>query len=126
MGTGEGADYIPALSEVDPCRYGIAVETLDGCSCSVGDAGKCFSIQSISKVFSLAMVIRRMGDRIWEAVGREPSGNPFNSLVQLEYERSVPRNPFINAGALVVTDRLVSLYDQPKNAIQDFVRELLW
>lgn len=123
-GQGKVADYIPALSEVDPCRYGIAVETLDGCSCSVGDAGECFSIQSISKVFSLAMVIRRMGDRIWEAVGREPSGNPFNSLVQLEYERGVPRNPFINAGALVVTDRLVSLYDQPKNAILDFVREL--
>ena len=123
-GKGKVVDYIPALSEVNPRRYGIAVETLDGRSCSVGDAGECFSIQSISKVFSLAMVTRRMGDRIWEAVGREPSGNPFNSLVQLEYERGIPRNPFINAGALVVTGRLMSLYEHPKSAILDFVRGL--
>lgn len=87
------ADYIPALSEVNPHQYGIAVETLDGRSCSVGDAGECFSIKSISKVFSLEMVTRRMGDRIWEAVAREPSGTPFNSLVQLEYERGISPQP---------------------------------
>ena len=89
-----------------------------------GDAQVCFSIQSISKVFTLAMVTRRIGDEIWKAVGREPSGNPFNSLVQLEYEQGMPRNPFINAGALVVTDRLISLYPHPKDTMIEFVREL--
>lgn len=121
-GQGKVADYIPALAEVDPRQFGIAIETLDGQSFLAGDGEVRFSIQSISKVFSLAMVTRRIGDRIWEAVGREPSGNPFNSLVQLEYEHGIPRNPFINAGALVVTDRLMSLYDHPKDAILEFVR----
>ena len=107
-GKGKVADYIPALAGVEPKRYGIAIETLDGHSFQVGDADIRFSIQSISKVFALAMVTRHLGDRIWKFVGREPSGNPFNSLVQLEYEHGIPRNPFINAGALVVTDRLMN------------------
>lgn len=123
-GQGKVADYIPALAEVEPCRYGIAIETLNGHSYAVGDAETNFSIQSISKVFSLAMVMQHMGDRIWKAVGREPSGTPFNSLVQLEYEQGIPRNPFINAGALVVTDRLMSLYPHPKKAMLDFVRKI--
>ena len=118
------ADYIPALAKVDPKRFGIAVATLDGQEYMTGDAQVCFSIQSISKVFTLAMVTRRIGDEIWKAVGREPSGNPFNSLVQLEYEQGMPRNPFINAGALVVTDRLISLYPHPKDTMIEFVREL--
>ena len=79
------ADYIPALAKVDPRQFGMAVATLDGHEYSTGDAQECFSIQSISKVFTLAMVTRHVGDDIWDAVGREPSGNPFNSLVQLEY-----------------------------------------
>ena len=123
-GKGKVADYIPALAEVDPQQYGIAVQTLDGQFFQVGEAKVRFSIQSISKVFTLAMVTRHLGDRIWKCVGREPSGTPFNSLVQLEYERGIPRNPFINAGALVVTDRLMSLYDHPKDAILDFVRAI--
>ena len=123
-GEGRVADYIPALAKVDPKRFGIAVATLDGQEYMTGDAQVCFSIQSISKVFTLAMVTRRIGDEIWKAVGREPSGNPFNSLVQLEYEQGMPRNPFINAGALVVTDRLISLYPHPKDTIIEFVREL--
>lgn len=123
-GKGRVADYIPALAKVDPKRFGIAVATLDGQEYMTGDAQVCFSIQSISKVFTLAMVTRRIGDEIWKAVGREPSGNPFNSLVQLEYEQGMPRNPFINAGALVVTDRLISLYPHPKDTMIEFVREL--
>lgn len=118
------ADYIPALASADPSRYGIAVRTLDGRSFLAGEADTPFSIQSISKVFTFAMVARHLGDKIWEAVGREPSGTPFNSLVQLEYEHGRPRNPFINAGALVVTDRLIDLYPRPKEAILDFVRGL--
>ena len=123
-GQGRVADYIPALAKVDPRQFGIAVATLDGYEYSTGDAQVCFSIQSISKVFTLAMVTRHVGDDIWDAVGREPSGNPFNSLVQLEYEQGKPRNPFINAGALVVTDRLISLYPHPKDAMLEFVRSL--
>ena len=123
-GQGRVADYIPALAKVDPRQFGMAVATLDRQEYSTGDAQVCFSIQSISKVFTLAMVTRHVGDDIWDAVGREPSGNPFNSLVQLEYEQGKPRNPFINAGALVVTDRLISLYPHPKDAMLEFVRSL--
>lgn len=123
-GQGKVADYIPALAEVDPGQYGIAVQTLTGKTFQVGDAETRFSIQSISKVFTLAMVTRHLGDELWKSVGREPSGNPFNSLVQLEHEQGIPRNPFINAGALVVTDRLMSLYEHPKDAILNFVRNL--
>lgn len=123
-GQGRVADYIPALAKVDPRQFGMAVATLDGQEYSTGDAQVCFSIQSISKVFTLAMVTRHVGDDIWDAVGREPSGNPFNSLVQLEYEQGKPRNPFINAGALVVTDLLISLYPHPKDAMLEFVRSL--
>lgn len=123
-GQGTVADYIPALEKVNPRQFGMAVATLDRQEYSTGDAQVCFSIQSISKVFTLAMVTRHVGDDIWDAVGREPSGNPFNSLVQLEYEQGKPRNPFINAGALVVTDRLISLYPHPKDAMLEFVRSL--
>lgn len=123
-GKGKVADYIPALAEVDPRQYGIAIETLDGLSYQVGDAETRFSIQSISKVFTLAMVTSHMGDAIWKFVGREPSGTPFNSLVQLEHEQGMPRNPFINAGALVITDRLMTLYKNPKEAILGFVRSV--
>ena len=108
-GKGKVADYIPALAITDPRQFGIAIQTLEGDTFSVGDSDVKFSIQSISKVFTFAMVIRHLGDKIWSSVGREPSGNPFNSLVQLEHEHGIPRNPFINAGALVITDRLIDL-----------------
>lgn len=124
QGRGHVADYIPALSEVNPDQFGMAVETIGGDTITKGDAATCFSIQSISKVFTFAMAVSHIGEDIWKSVGREPSGNPFNSLVQLEYEKGIPRNPFINAGALVVTDRLMEIYPRPKEAILDFVREL--
>ncbi|MDE5934219.1 MAG: glutaminase [Muribaculaceae bacterium] len=123
-GKGKVADYIPALAEIDPRQLGIVVDTVDLKSHKVGEADIPFSIQSISKVFTLAMVFSKTGENLWNSVGREPSGNPFNSLVQLEHEQGIPRNPFINAGALVVTDRLISLYQRPKEAILDFVRSL--
>ncbi|MDE2297932.1 MAG: glutaminase, partial [Burkholderiales bacterium] len=56
-------------------------------------------------------------------VGREPSGNPFNSLVQLEYEQGIPRNPFINAGALVITDLLISQYGDASGTLLAFLRD---
>lgn len=107
-GVGRVADYIPALAKVDAAKFAMAVTTVDGQQAAVGDALEPFSIQSISKVFTLTMAIEMAGMALWDRVGREPSGNPFNSLVQLEYERGIPRNPLINAGALVVTDVIVS------------------
>ncbi|WP_432133401.1 MULTISPECIES: glutaminase [unclassified Streptomyces] len=105
-GRGHPADYIPALAARDPRRFGMAVAEPDGTVYGVGDWREPFSAQSITKVFTLALDLAIEGDELWEHVGREPSGNRFNSLVQLEYENGIPRNPFINAGALVVTDRL--------------------
>jgi glutaminase len=102
------ASYIPALARVDARQFGIALRTCDGEEAFAGDFEVPFSIQSVSKLFTLTLAMQRMGDALWERIGREPSGNPFNSLVQLENEQGKPRNPFINAGAIAVADRLVS------------------
>lgn len=98
IGAGRVADYIPELAKVPAERFGMAVVTLDGRIHTVGDARERFSIQSISKLFACTLAFQLLGDALWERVGREPSGNAFNSLVQLESERGIPRNPFINAG----------------------------
>jgi hypothetical protein len=109
LGSGRVPDQIPLLANADPRAFGLAVATVDGDVRGVGEWRRRFSVQSISKVFTLALAVAKDGDALWTRVGREPSGTPFNSLVQLEYEHGIPRNPFINAGALVVTDRLLSL-----------------
>ena len=108
IGDGKVADYIPALAKVDPSKFGMAVVTVDGEVFALGDAGEPFSIQSVSKVFTLTLALGRVGEGLWKRVGREPSGTPFNSIVQLEQEHGIPRNPFINAGAIVVADTLLS------------------
>ena len=105
---GEVATYIPELACVHPQQFGIAVADLDGNMVAAGDSDVPFSIQSISKVFTLTLALGKSGDRLWSKVGREPSGSPFNSIVQLENERGCPRNPFINAGAIAVTDTILS------------------
>ena len=107
LGGGQVATYIPALAAVDPMKFGICVSLGNGETHCFGQAEELFSIQSISKVFTLSMALRKFGDTLWDRVGREPSGSPFNSIVQLEMERGIPRNPLINAGAIVVTDHLV-------------------
>ncbi|MCB0572575.1 MAG: glutaminase [Phaeodactylibacter sp.] len=124
IGKGKVADYIPALARVSPQKLGIAIETLRGESFLWGDAEEPFSIQSISKVFTLAMAFALEGEKLWQRVGLEPSGNPFNSLVQLEYEKGIPRNPFINAGSIVVADVLLGHYKDPKTGILEFVHKL--
>ncbi|MFC8038982.1 glutaminase [Paenarthrobacter sp. NPDC057355] len=123
VGQGNVADYIPQLGAVDPYQFGISLVTKDGEVFSAGDAHVEFSVQSISKVFALALVLASDGDHIWKRVFREPSGNPFNSLVQLESEDGIPRNPFINAGAIVVTDRLLSLTGNAAHAVRDLMRQ---
>jgi len=118
---GNVADYIPALARVDPGRFGIAVATADGRMLTAGDAATRFSIQSISKVFALTMALGKVGDGLWRRVGREPSGSAFNSIVQLERENGIPRNPFINAGAIVVSDVVLGGGD-PRETIEDMLR----
>jgi glutaminase len=107
LGEGHVADYIPALARVDGRRFGLAVITCAGETAEFGDSWMPFSIQSISKVFTLTLALERLGEDLWKRVGREPSGSRFNSIVQLEAEQGIPRNPFINAGAIVVTDALM-------------------
>ncbi len=105
---GTVATYIPELARIDPGQFGIAVALDDGRVLSAGDAAVPFSIQSVSKVFMLAIALGRLGDGLWTRVGREPSGQAFNSILQLEMEKGHPRNPFINAGAIVVTDAVLA------------------
>lgn len=120
---GKVATYIPALARISADKFGMAVITTHGETFTSGDADEKFSIQSISKIYTLAMVMDRMGDELWRRVGREASGNPFNSLVQLEYENGKPRNPFINAGALVVTDCIIRNKRHSMNDLLDFVKQ---
>lgn len=104
---GKVADYIPELAHVDPQQFAISLSTVDGQRYSAGAATTPFSIQSISKVFTLTIALGKLGDALWSNVGREPSGDPFNSIVQLEHEGGKPRNPFINAGAIAVVDAIM-------------------
>lgn len=121
LGEGKVADYIPQLARVDPKSFGMAIVTVDGDVHMAGDAGVPFSIQSISKVFTLTLALGKHGENIWKRVGREPSGSAFNSIVQLEHEHGIPRNPFINAGAIAITD-LVLAGHTPREAIGEIVR----
>jgi glutaminase len=120
---GAVATYIPQLGRVDAKKFGIAVALNDGRVLTAGDADEPFSIQSISKVFTLTLALGEKGDALWRRVGREPSGNPFNSIVQLEHENGIPRNPFINAGAIVVSDILLAGH-QPRETIGEIVHFL--
>ncbi len=124
IGQGKVASYIPELADVSPAHFGMAIVRLNGDVFSVGDAQMPFSIQSISKLFALSQAMHLEGDSVWQRVGREPSGSPFNSLVQLEREEGKPRNPFINAGALVVTDMLCSRFEHAEIGLVQFLRKL--
>ncbi len=122
---GKIADYIPALAQVPLEKFGMAVQVLKGNTFFVGDALESFSIQSISKAYTLILALQLIGEgNLLKRIGREPSGNAFNSLVQLEYENGIPRNPFVNAGALVLADIILSHTKDASQTILDFVREL--
>ncbi len=123
-GDGQQADYIPELAKVDPDKFGVSLNLLNGETYTYGDAFERFSIQSISKLFATAAAFALNGNKLWTRVGVEPSGTPFNSLVQLEYEGGKPRNSFINSGALVVADVLMSSLKDPYQDMLKFVREL--
>lgn len=121
---GEVASYIPELAKVDPKKFGMHLYKGVSENYSFGDSTEKFSIQSISKVFTLSIAMKLLGEDLWERVDVEPSGDPFNSLTQLEYENGVPRNPFINSGALVIADILISNLKDPKKELLDFVRKI--
>lgn len=122
--SGKVASYIPELAKVDPKKFGMHLYCGEDEHFCFGDSKENFSIQSIAKVFSLSMAMIIMGEDLWDRVDVEPSGDPFNSLTQLEYERGIPRNPFINAGALVISDILVDHLDNPKEELLKFVRKI--
>jgi glutaminase len=120
---GKVATYIPELGKVDPNKLGIHLTTVQKNHYSYGDSNEKFSVQSIAKVLTLTLALKILGKDVWDRVGVEPSGTAFNSLVQLEYERGIPRNPFINAGAIVICDILVTCLDNPKFELLDFIRK---
>lgn len=122
LNEGKVADYIPALAKVDPNQFAMTLTLFDGTTYSVGCSNTKFSIQSISKVFTFTKALNLYGKKIYSKVGKEPSGNPFNSLVQLEYENGIPRNPFINAGAIAITDSLYSHYKNEDNTFNNILQ----
>jgi glutaminase len=122
--TGKVANYIPELAKVDSNKFGIALVDKHQNVFTKGDALEKFSIQSISKVITTSLIFSKIGNDLWKRVGYEPSGNAFNSLIQLEYEKGIPRNPFINAGALVIADLMLDHFENPKDYFLEFIREL--
>lgn len=121
---GKVASYIPELAKIDPYKFGMHICCFDQEEYAFGDSQERFSIQSISKVFSLTLAIQLIGTEVWKRVDVEPSGDPFNSLVLLENENGIPRNPLINSGALVIADILVNQLDDPKKDFLHFVRKI--
>ncbi len=120
---GKVASYIPELAEVDAANFGMHLCCLNSGDYAIGNNKKRFSIQSISKVFSLALALQA-GDYPISRINVEPSGDPFNSMILLEQECGIPRNPLINSGALVMADILISNFDNPKEAFIKLLRNL--
>ncbi len=121
---GQVCDYIPELNNVNPQKFGVNLTTIEGRDYSFGDCDEKFSIQSIAKVLSLTLAYKLESEKLWKRVGVEPSGTPFNSLIQLENDLGIPRNPLINAGALVISDILVSHLENPKKDFLTYIRNI--
>lgn len=121
-GRGTPSTQIPGLDEVKPELFGFTAVLLDGTVVSSGDTKKAFSLQSITKLFSLAALLRRKHD-VWSEIGWEPTDASFRSLAELEARDGRPRNPFVNAGALVVTDQLLTLDGDGLQPTLDLIRE---
>ena len=124
---GKPSSLSPKMQGIDTHQFGIAVHTAEGNTVAAGKADAPFTIQSISKVFSLTIALEVFGEKVWERVGKEPSGDPYNSIVDLERHEGIPRNPFINPGALVINDMLhkATRNDDGKTNVRDLVNALL-
>ncbi len=120
--SGKVASYIPELAKVPPDKFGMNLCSVTGEEFCFGDSKERFSIQSITKVLTLSLALLKVDTAVWKRVGVEPSGNPFNSLIQLEYENGIPRNPLINSGAIVICDLLIDYLKDPKTDYLQFVR----
>ncbi len=121
---GNVATSIPELAKIDGAKFGIHITTIENKNYGIGDCNEKFSIQSVSKALTVSLAFSFLNEKVWERVGVEPSGNSFNSLIQLEYEKGIPRNPFINAGALVIADILISNLKNPKEDFLKFIRKI--
>jgi len=121
---GEKASYIPELAKVNSENFGVHIASIHSDQFGIGSFQEKFSIQSISKVFSLVLAYKLLGEAVWKRLGVEPSGTAFNSLVQLESDKGIPRNPFINAGAIVIADILLSELENPKEELLSFIKSL--
>lgn len=121
---GHIATYIPELGNVSPENFGIHISTIDSKEFGIGTYNKKLSIQSIAKILSVTLAYSILGEEIWQRLGVEPSGTAFNSLVQLEADKGIPRNPFINSGAMVICDILLSHLKNPKQDFLTFVRKV--
>lgn len=122
--TGKVAEYIPELKNIKASKFGVSITDISGETTSFKDAEETFSIQSIAKVLSLVLAYKEEDEHLWKRLGVEPSGSAFNSLVQLEYEKGIPRNPFINSGAIVICDVLLDVLDNPKKDFLKFIHEI--
>lgn len=118
------ASYIPELATVDAENFGVHLSTIQNKAIGWGQYDVKFSIQSIAKVLSVCLAYKINGEKIWERLGVEPAGTAFNSLVQLETDNGIPRNPFINSGALVICDILIRDLKNPKEDFINFIRHL--
>lgn len=121
---GKVANYIPALAGQPLEQFSVSLHTVDGETYSAGNTEARFTIQSVSKVMTLTLALQRYGDELWSRVGKEPSGTAFNSLTQLEFENGIPRNPFINAGAIVTCDALYSRLSAPIHTMLESYRAM--
>ncbi|MGB5364347.1 MAG: glutaminase, partial [Aureibaculum sp.] len=121
---GKLATYIPELANVDPAMFGVHMTKVDGTHFGIGNHLEKFSIQSIAKVLSLTLAYKILGEKIWERIDVEPSGTKFDSLLLLETYNGIPRNPFVNSGAIVICDILISHLGNAREEFLAFVRDL--
>jgi glutaminase len=127
MAEGVPASYIPELAQADPSLFSLSMTTLDGTTSSSGDSGSLFSMQSVSKAAALCFAIETLGrDRVFSKIGMEPCSEPFNSIMKLEMSSSIPLNPFINAGAIVLAGMLIEQFQAVAIAeVMDFFSRLM-
>lgn len=121
---GKLATYIPELASVDPEIFGVHLTKMDGSNFGMGNHLQKFSIQSIAKVLALTLAYKIQGEKIWERVHVEPSGTKFDSLLLLDTNNGVPRNPFVNSGAIVICDILLTELGNAKDKFLKFVRDI--
>lgn len=121
---GKVATYIPELAHIDPLKFGVHMTKVDGTNFGLGNNLEKFSIQSIAKVLSLTLAYKLVGEKLWERIDVEPSGTKFDSLLLLETYNGIPRNPFVNSGAIVICDVLISYLGDARKEFLEFVRHL--